>query len=93
MVHHNEHHGNGAEEDGKLVKVVVGDHLEERRAGIGAWSELVAIPLSDCIDADWLAKIQRKCAAVQLMISKLTGYSGMVVITSAGCDNLASNSV
>jgi hypothetical protein len=27
------------------------------------------------------------------MLPKLTGYSGMVVITSAGCDNLASNSV
>lgn len=27
------------------------------------------------------------------MISKLTGYSDMAVITSAGCDNLASNSV
>jgi hypothetical protein len=51
------------------------------------------MPLSDCIDANWLARIQRKSAVVQLMLSKLTGYSGMVVITSAGGDSLASNSV
>jgi hypothetical protein len=28
MVHHNKHHRNGAQENGKLIKLVVGDHLE-----------------------------------------------------------------
>jgi hypothetical protein len=29
MIHHDKYHGNGAQENGKLVKVVVGDHLED----------------------------------------------------------------
>lgn len=28
MVYHNEHHGNRAQKDGKLVELVVGNHLE-----------------------------------------------------------------